>query len=319
MTWSSDRYFEKAQHYWDKAYGFDHSEPDFVLFLAISCEFLIRGALCRVNPALNSALDSESILASQGIESKKPPRSIDIIEGLARTKRILTIISDDEINALRVLVSLRNEELHGDTFAAATVDVESLQSQIYSAALKLTNFADQDVNLVFGEENSAQMLSIAEARQKDLRERVFGLIRANKERFEERTEEERKELVEQFSFLATSRTLVSGVHQKQYKCPSCGSRAAIAGQRSGSSQPKLSDGEIIQEIRILSEYFECKVCGLALKGLEEIMSAGLPYEFRVTESLDPVEFLSIDPMEYVDVENIVRDYHYEHDNPYLDE
>jgi hypothetical protein len=70
----------------------------------------------------------------------------------------------------------------------------------------------------------------------------------------------------------------------------------------------LRDDGIFQEVRVQPELFECKCCELKIVGLDELMAADFPHEFTSIDDKDPVEYFGIDPMDYVDTEEIVKEY-----------
>ena len=81
----------------------------------------------------------------------------------------------------------------------------------------------------------------------------------------------------------------------------------IAGETAGASEPRVGDGDIVRDLRILPTTFRCFVCGLSLDGHAELFHAGLGDEYSVVESEDPLEYYGIDPKDYVTIEDLVEE------------
>src|SRR5437879_3561428 len=94
MTWDASKYFAKFQLYWTRATALERGSDEFMLKVAFACEFLTRGALTQVNPALNAANDMESILYASGIKPRKPPRTVDMNDALDRLQRLLPELAE---------------------------------------------------------------------------------------------------------------------------------------------------------------------------------------------------------------------------------
>jgi len=109
----------------------------------------------------------------------------------------------------------------------------------------------------------------------------------------------------------------SGHHVRSYRCPSCSGLGILGGAPVGKSSALLDDDGIFHEIRIIPSVFSCKICELKINGLDELISAGFSHEFISRDDIDAVEHLGIDVMEYVDTDEILREYH--HDMEYMDE
>lgn len=111
MTWTAESYFAKAQIYWSKATSRDRANEDFLLNVAFAVEFVARGAICHVNPALNAAADLESILFSCGREPRAPAKTVDFIDVIKRLQRLVPELTEAELQKIRTLIDARNGEL----------------------------------------------------------------------------------------------------------------------------------------------------------------------------------------------------------------
>lgn len=315
MSWDHNRYLAKAQIYWAQATGYERDSDRFLLTVAFTCEFLARAVLTSVNPALNAASDTESVLFASGIEPKTSAKSVDIMEGLNRVQRLITTMPDVEIANVKVLISARNQELHSDESALATVDIQAAMPAAYGFMVKCCTFLQHDPKVLMGDEDGAMAMTVSDASQKDRKRRVADLIRIHKDRFYGGSEKEQlaaREKAKSVDF--SSAVLKSGHHVRREKCPACAESALLAGPPVGRSEPFLKDGDIVREVRISPSILSCVSCELHIKGLDELMAAGYTHEFHVIDTLDPVEHFSIDPLDYinpiehVDIDQIIREH-----------
>lgn len=309
MTWTSASFFTKAQTYWSRASARGRSHEDFLLNVSFTIEFIIRGALCYTNPALNAAADTESLLFACGQEPRTPAKSVDLTDGLKRLHRILPGLTDNEILKVRSLIEARNGELHSDVAEIGQLSVDALMPSIYSFIVKVSEYAKEDLATLLGTEDAKLAIETARAIAKDRSKRVSDLIRICKERFFSLPEAEQESKRNEAKTDAVSAVLTSGHHVKFLKCPACAASGRLIANPVGRSGAFLKGDELVQEVRITPMQFSCKCCGLEIKGLDELMAANFSHEYRSIDEVDPLEHFNIDPREYVDEEEIAREYH----------
>ncbi|MET4634916.1 hypothetical protein [Kaistia defluvii] len=319
MTWHSDRYFAKAQRYWERNTASVRDAEQFLLQLSFVVEFVARGALVHQHPSLNAELDEESLLFSNGIAPRKPARSVGMDKAISRCQRLVADLSEEEVQAVRLLFDTRNEELHGDGDALSSVPVKdvSFKPQILSFIVKMSRFAGQDIEVLMGSDDGKQAVATSAALAHNRKERVRQLINIHKDRFYGLPKAQQDDLRKNGRAGFQSAVMKSGHHILVTKCPACGSDGYLGGRPVGVSAPILEENEIFQEVRVVPEIFECKVCDLMIKGLDELMAAKFDHEFVSRQEVDPVEHFGIDPMDYVDTEEIAREYN--HQFEYQDE
>ena len=309
--WTSERYFSKANTYWMRATNMERDSDEFLLNVSFFCEFLVRGALCYVNPALNAASDEESVLFSAGVSANKPPKTIELHAGFSRLRRLIPEITAEESDTVSALISLRNQELHGDLASISTASQRELMPQLYSYITKVSDFARQDLRSLLSDSDATQARKTADAIHKDRTRRVRDLIQIQKDRFFGLTEKEKEERRSASKPKFVSAVTSAGHHLKTYKCPSCAQDGLLGGTPVGRSAPILREDGIYRELRIVPEMFECKCCELQIRGLDELMAAGIEHEFRTLDEQDVFEHFQMDVMDYIDVEDIIREYHAE--------
>ena len=307
--WTAKKYFEKANNYWTRATNQERDSDEFLLNVSFFCEFLARGAVCFVNPALNAASDEESILFSAGISPNKPPKTIDINIIYSRLHRIIPEITTEEAKTISALSALRNQELHSDEDAISEASQQEIMPLIYSFIAKVSDFVQEDLDSLLGVADATQARQTAEAILKDRKKRVQDLIKIQKDRFfgltQKEQETKRAESKPEFVSAVTS----AGHHLKTHKCPSCAHDGLLGGSPVGRSAPMLREDGIYQELRIVPDIFECKCCELKIKGLDELMAAGVGHEFKVLDEKDVFEHFDMDPIDYIDTEEIIREYY----------
>ena len=94
----------------------------------------------------------------------------------------------------------------------------------------------------------------------------------------------------------------AGHHETLHEHP------ADAHQKLNISSNRAQRDKPYQEVRIVPEMFECKCCELQIRGLDELMAAGIEHEFRVLNEQDVLENFQMDVMDFIDIEDIIREY-----------
>lgn len=320
MTWKSERYFTKAQAYWERATARERHSEDFLLNVAFFCEFIIRGALCKVNPALNAASDTESILFASGMKPNRPELTISISVGLSRLARIIPSVTDDETTTVSALLTARNSELHGDLDEISKMPSRDVLPKVYGLTVKIADFSGQDLQVLLGKSDAQTARKAADASAKNRKDRVSQLIKIQKDRFFGLPKEEQDQKRAEGLLHGIPVINLPGLDTPRYKitkCPACASDGRLRGTTSGRSAPFMTEDGIQAEIRVTPDIFSCKVCDLEIKGLDELMACGFDHEFQLSEDVDVIHHFNIDPMEYVDSDQLARAY--EEDHGYMDE
>jgi hypothetical protein len=309
MTWSAENYFSKAQAYWTRATSQARGNEDFLLNVSFAVEFVARGTICHVNPVLNAAADLESVLFSCGQEPRTPAKSVDFIEVIKRLQRLLPELTETELQKVRTLIDARNGELHGDRAEISQINPDILMPSIYSFFVKATKFADQSLEALLGPDDAQLAQQTADATTKDRTQRVKDLIRVCKDRFFSLPIEQQEKKRDALGTQAISAVLTSGHHVLYLKCPACAQTGQLLAAPVGRSAAMLRGDELVQEVRIIPIQYNCKCCGLDIRGLDELMAAGFSHEYRSIDEVDPLEHFNIDPHDHVDREEIAREYY----------
>lgn len=320
MSWDHSRYLAKAQLYWGRATAHERESEEFLLNVAFMCEFLARAVLVRSSPSLNAASDSESILFSAGIEPRRPARTVDISEGLDRVSRIVTDITDSELAVAKLLIDIRNRELHSDESAMAALAKEITLPAIYAFIVKACQYMAHDPKILMGEEDGGMAIAVQEAANKDRKRRVGDLVRVQKDRFFSQNKEiQESSRAKAKAIGITAAVMKGGQHLWREKCPVCSELGLMGGPPVGRSQPILRNKEIMQEVRVIPTVFECRCCDLNIRGLDELMAAGFQHEHHTLDEIDPMELFDIDPLDHIDINEVIRENISQYEPEFMDE
>ena len=291
----------------------ERESQEFLLTVSFFCEFVIRGALVHGDAVLNAAAEEESLLFAAGLTPNRPPRTVDISIGLGRLTRLVPDLAEEDGKTVLALIVARNAELHGDSDEIHLVPNKEVLPRIYSFVVKAAAWAGQDILTLMGADDGAYAKRIAEAILNDRKRRVGDLIRIQKDRFFGLDRDEQKRLKEAGRPTFVSAVTKTGHHLRAERCPACAGDGILGGAPVGRSAPILREDGIFEEVRTSPDVFECKCCDLAIRGLDELLAAGFAHEFTTIDDKDVVEMFGVDVMEYVNVEDVVREYH---DNAY---
>lgn len=308
MSWTAEGYFAKAQAYWAKATSKERGSADFLMNVTFFCEFAVRGALCSVSPILNADKDEESLIYAAGGSPSRPPKTVSISIAIDRLSRLNPEITAAEKTAVTALMIVRNTELHGHEDIIGQALEADIMPKVYAFVTKLAAFSKQDLDVLLGKEDAGHAKTTAAAIIKDRRRRVSDLIAIHKDRFYSLPDGEQAAKREASKPGFTHARMTSGHQIRAQQCPSCRAQGYLGGSPVGRSGAILKDDGIYQEIRVSPDVFQCKCCDLTIKGLDELMAANFPHEFIVEDEVDVIEHFNIDPMEYVDTDQIIREY-----------
>jgi hypothetical protein len=315
MTWTHHSYFAKAQTYWEKASEGGRDHKDFLLNACFTVEFTCRAALCYVNPALNAAFDTDSILFACGQPPNGRPKTIETSEALKRLQRLVPALTDAaEMVKIRALMEARNSELHGAESGFENLPTDSFLPSVYSFLVKTAEFSAINLQTILGSDDATTAVHIAKAMAQDRTTRVKNLIDICKGRFYSLSPEKQKSKRDAVATDVTSMVLTNGHHVKFEKCPACAQNGRLLAVPAGRSSPFIKDDELVLEVRVTPVQFSCNCCGLEIPGLDELLAAGFRHEYRTLDAVDPVDHFNIDPLEYIDHEEVAREYYSQHDH-----
>jgi hypothetical protein len=303
--WSEDALLRKARVYAERASDVETGTSLEQLWSLFAVELLARAAVARVHPVLLAdPQDGAQLLHAFGFGNPKPPRSVPITTVFRRCQAIVPRFTESLTRDAVALMNLRNEELHTGGTVLETLRSSTWQPKYYAICEVLLDFLGLGLDDFFPSQRASTARTILDGLAQDVESAVKERIADRSRWFRDLDDGERAtHLRDQVS--ATSIRNAPASRERIVACPSCGSKAAVGGEAAGSSAPRVGDGEIERDIRMLPTRFACAVCDLCLEGHAELYHAGLGDEFSVLDAEDPLDYYGIDPKDYVTIEDLV--------------
>lgn len=309
MDWTYEALWGKSKLYMQRALSTDREGAEFPFFAILSLEFLARSVLAKIHPSLLAdPQDPNSILYANGIPATDKPRSVPATIVFLRLKSIVSEFSkEDEAHCLR-FAELRNRELHSGGAPFENLPTGSWIPELYTVTDKLMNHLGLDLQEFLGKEEAtvAQRI-IGELLEED--KTVVETLKAEIiKKFEYLTETEREKRIDEHTPEFEWARVKSGEVVKSEKCPCCGNKGFLAGEVTGKKPPSLEEGEIVLKLIVTPIFFRCSICGFKIEGYGKLRIVSLADQFEYAEVLDPVDYFGIDPMDYINDEQM-RDYY----------
>jgi hypothetical protein len=309
MEWSASALFDKSRLYMERAYQQPLDSELFALWTSLALELLCRAALAKIHPVLLAdPREDGNLLYAFGIEPATPPKSIVTKAIVIRCTRLIEGFTDDMAKHCALMASKRNGELHSGVVGFDNVDNALWLPATYEVMEILLKHLGSDFHDFLGGENGQVATEMLRDRRASLRKEIFDRINACRTIFEGLSDADRSERAEaaRIAQAAVARNqLIRQVH-----CPACGSPAVMAGVIASRGPVTIDEADttISREVRVLPTQFRCRHCDLRLQGYQEMRLASLGTVYTVSEQEDPVEFFGIDPADYIDAEEFVREY-----------
>ena len=311
MEWSPESLYAKAKLYAQRA----HNEPiDSALFgfwMSLSLELLARAALAHIHPALLAdPKEPDNIQYAFGIIPKGVPKSTQAKALFARSSVFIPDFTDKMSAHCLIMADRRNSELHSGAAAFEGIDNSRWLPQTYEVIDVLLRHMKRDLRDFLGDEHDRVAEQILRDRRDTLQSEVRTKLAAAKRYYDSTTEEWRSERTEKIASRIDA-WLKENQLRRTCRCPACDSTAIMSGETISRSPVRIEEASatIKREVRVLPNVLACPICRLKLDGYQEINAAGLGSIYTVEEEEDPIEYFGIDPEEYVNVEELVRDYY----------
>jgi hypothetical protein len=300
--WSEEALLRKASVYAERASNVDPDTGLDQLWSLVALELLARAAVARVHPVLLADPDGAHLLYAFGYGEPKPPRSVPIATVFRRCQVIVSRFTKDLTSDGIALMTLRNEELHTGGLVLEELRPSTWQPQYYAICEVLLEHLGLTLADFFPAERASAARTVLTGLAQDVESEVKQRI-ADRKRWFETLGPDEQSARKAFEIDDADARRAGLRRERVVDCPSCGSRASIGGEAAGISEPRVGDGEIERDIRILPTKFRCSVCELPLDGHAELYHAGLGDEFSVVDSEDPLEYYGIDPKDYVSIDD----------------
>lgn len=312
--------FIKAKIYVERAFEEERDSELYPFWLSLSLEFVIRSTLAKIHPALLADTPNpnefKSLLYAFGFD-KGEPKSIQITTAINRLGEIIPEFTQEEKNKAGLIINERNKELHSAIKGFIDYPVDSWIKYYYRICHILLKHQGLTLKDLFVEEEANAALVMIEEGDATIKKTVNERIQAYKKVYTDLSSIEMKERVEN----SEKELRKFGAHTKKEKCPCCGNFALLTGEKVSVSSAKLIDSELKVEVRYLPLKLACFACGLKLDSYQQLNIVNLGAIFTKLEQIDAVEYLGIEPEDYIDIDEIVerRMKEYDYGMEYMDE
>ena len=264
----------------------------FYLHSGTGLELLCKAFLASIHPSLVvDGRDFDSLLHAchTGRHSRKPlprVRTITLTESLSRVGQLVPEIT--KLNKqLAELAHLRNGVIH-----AALID-ERAASEILSAYLKGVDIlVDQlrESRSDYWQELGGVVDSKLSIAERDAAERTKRKVEEARLAYERRVDG--LESPELEAFLVSAEYVPIREGNEVGNCPACGRRALFQGWHDVEWEPDFdySDGQVwvpgaTGTVTFYPDYLKCPVCGLELRGMDELSLTGLPPSWVLVDAI----------------------------------
>ncbi|MFI5836898.1 hypothetical protein ACIA5A_24790 [Micromonospora sp. NPDC051300] len=287
--WGYEDFVAKAKLYFNRAANHDEDDDEFVLWLLLGLEFLLRAPLSQMHPSLLAAPEGNSLLHAAGItKADAHPRSVTTKTVVDRLKFVIEGFGDDRQRDAIFLANLRNQELHSADAALAEIPEEQWLPRFLAVASSICEHLDMPISDVLDSGIVAHAGKLSVEVDRAVHQAVRTLIEKSKYMYEHLTEPERQARIRTVTHTPTGhrRLLAHAV-----SCPACGNQTPLhlTPGRTTKSKYDEESGEIVHSVIHLATGLSCEVCGLVLDDTAKVIAAGIPRLRTIEYSEDRYE------------------------------
>lgn len=262
----------------------------FLLDAAVALEQLAKAYLASLNRTLVAESDFDSLLhaSGQSRHARRPPqrmRSISMKEALDRCGQLLPGILQLDPD-LQLLREVRNGVAH---LGIAAERADELLVPFLRASELLLAELDESAWSYFGNKTrwvDETLATDRESRERDATLKVGQAKKAYAQRYQTMDPAWRERVLE----MLVSSYGADGFQTHLRPCPACGTRGLVAGTVSPDYdvEAETKHGETmwyatLVAVEFLPNRFECKACGLLLRGRAEIEAAGMETRWELED------------------------------------
>lgn len=296
-SWDSKGLWLKSKLFVDSAKRHADTSPEFAFWSGLALECLARCALTHVHPALNAdPREDANLIYAFGFDISRQPRSLPAHSVFLRLEKIIPEFGKEQRELCDYLALLRNQHLHSADIPYEQVKPSAWIARYFEVCKILNDFVGRSMEEYFG----AELAGLGNQHISTLGEEVSGEV---KRRIEEhikifRAMGEQDQAAAQGA--AAVATRIGRPNSDSRTCPACGSSGFLGGAPVRELEPTFSDGELLVERQFLATDYECLGCGLVLKGLSQIVHAGIEPHFSISESTSLHELYEAEHFEEYD-------------------
>lgn len=316
MDWDAQALYDKSLLYMDRAHEQPIDSPLFALWASLSLEILCRAALAKVHPVLLAdPREDGSMLYAFGVEPAKPPKSIVTKAIVIRCTLLVDGFTEEMAKHCAFMADRRNTELHSGALGFDALDNAAWLPATYEVIEVLLKHFGTGFDKFLGPDHAKTAVEMLRDRRETIRHDVLDRIGAAKKFFQGLLEGEQAKRRERWE-PTVEKALKEHPVLRGVKCPACGSKAVMTGDIVGRGPVRINEANTVieREVRVLPTKFLCRACDLKLDGFQEMRQAQFGAVYKVLENEDPVEFFGINPSDYIDAEEFIR----EHTGPEYD-
>jgi len=282
--WDYDSLFGKAQEYFSRAEEHSDGSEEFVLWMLLGLEFLLRAPLARIHPSLLAAPDKDygtNILFACGITVKpkqdsKPrePKSIPTQTVIERLTHIVDGFTEERKNDATTLMNLRNRELHTGEAVLGSIATDFWLPRFVRVCDVICKHLSVELEDLIGDDVVKLGRLLLQEGDEKLRHAISKRIQEAKTRhseFPNASLESRQQVISVFSL---------NDDQEIVDCPACKNPVVLQLEPVRAAAERLVDDELQQEVTYIAKALACRVCGLKLNGAAEARHAGLVHQYR---------------------------------------
>ena len=270
----------------------NHTDWEFGFWSALTLEILVRTSISSISPVLVAdGKDWNNILYALNKSPNQKrfiAKSADISDLLKRAESLFPDFTTEMLNFSLVHINKRNSELHSGSLPFDDVHSSSWLPMFYWVCKVLATESGEDLSTLFGTETAAEAEIHIEALRDESAKSVKGTIHAHTVIWNQKTEDEKTQLIEQAKLLSNK------YQGHRVECPACNSVALLQGSSIGTPRTQVADEEIIEKQSILPSSFECIACGLKILGYSKLVACGLGNTYISTSSYLPMDYFGID-------------------------
>lgn len=290
--WSKHSFFSKAQRYAEKMLEKNHSDWEFGFWSALTLEILVRASISNISPTLVAdGKDWNNILYALDKtpnQKKFIAKSADISDLLRRAESLFPDFTTEMLSFSLIHINKRNSELHSGSLPFDDVSSSSWMPMFYWVCKVLLESSGETLSTLFGTETAAEAEIHIEALRDASAKSVKGTIHAHTVIWNEKTEEEKEQLIAQAE-------LLSNKHRgHRVQCPACNSVALLQGSSIGVPRNEIVDDGIVEKQSMLPSSFECTACGLKILGYSKLVACELGNTYTATNHYLPMDYFGID-------------------------
>jgi hypothetical protein len=267
---------------------------EYQLWASLALELLGKAALANVHPALVAdPTHSPSLFAACGRQLLADIRTIAAKTVFERLGHIDKTFDTRHQKFCEQMALRRNAELHSGESPFSGMSAEAWEREFWGAVEAVLGMQDETLETWLGAEGSKAPAMIIEQADEALQWAVKNRLVRCEEDFGKKYQDPNKRAQtvaesEKFRYWESPKRLhwlYDGY--ERHTCPACGSKGVIGGSLwSEEASPDQDEGDPTLEWvdrTFGSDEFFCSACELQLYGSREVLAAGLPEEFVLSD------------------------------------